>query len=422
MNPSYPIWSSGSSDAIAPQIYNWANVDRTEQANNIARRTQWDRDAADNARNYFQMARAQEAQDVERQRAAEAETFRRAAAQQELDRRRYEFEASKKYNEKALENERQRYIAANTARQGIASETAKQKEQAAIDGGISWLHENLGSGKEIGKTDEQLTQMTGLHAGDVSSIAGPYRQAYPDKMVAQLNSKVANIVAKTAPDKMNWEGIAGLKADLPVSVQPMVRWSPAERRFVRNDQQVPISPVAQMEQNSYSNPGTGPSYNFTQGTATAPSMTPTPAQAQLAPVIAPPAEVVPHSVANPLAPITPATASLLDAADAYARQEFQRTATPSSALPSNIKVVTTKAEYDKLEDNEPYIDGYGRPAKKQPKAKSKTIRDRVGEMFEGKPLPYHNSKRPAETNAPTNLDLNWFRKVRDEAAAAFMGK
>ena len=435
---NYPVWGESSS-AIAPQIYNWAQQSYAQQNANIGRQTDVDRQAIANANNYYQFARANEVEDARRQQEAASQTYNRQLAFDEIRRR----EAADRMN----------YEFANkdlAARAAVKTQAEKDREKQNLQAGESQLVADIETGKYPDASHDQLATMYGIPVARVKVLAEPGRARYEQRALDNLNIDAATMRAKTDPKKLNLAAIEGLKVKLPASLRTQVYFNPKTFLFERNNAPFniaqPVPEVANVDElaknwaatapitqgDSLFNPNYTPPamdagvYNFSPtggaapmtATGTAPVGMPTPG-----PSLPPPS--------IPVAPVVPPAAqqgswsppvSAKEAADEYARREFQRLALEKHDSTKGVKVVTSKAEYEKLEDGEPYIDGYGRPAvKSKLKKKSGTLRDKLGAAFMGDTPANYSSKSTYPTNTDTPLDLNWFRKVRDEAAGAFMG-
>jgi hypothetical protein len=179
----YPMWGE-SSGPIAQQAYQWANLNYANQGGNIARRQDFDRQDIANQQNYFQMERAIEAEDARRQEQARIEAERLALAQGESLRRNYQF----------------------------GQEQALKKSE--FDIGQAFREKQLKAGIE----SDRLRY-------------APLPEPKPEDIVAELNAYVADMRAKTAPEKFNHDAVAGLRVKLPASIQSDVYYNPADFQF-----------------------------------------------------------------------------------------------------------------------------------------------------------------------------------------------
>ncbi len=321
-NDIYPAWGE-SSAVIAPQLYNWAQLNYANQGGNIARRQDFDRQDIANQQNYFQQQRAIEAEDAQRQAQAEAQAERLALAHGESARRNYEFGQSMDLEKKRL------------AQQDAATKLKYSPDLAGIEAehksAVAKLF--MGKGEGHGMTDDEIALLTGAPADLVAKTAEPFRLQFPDKAVEALNNQTALMRLKN-PDKFDLEAqqgaVEGLKLRLPPALRDRVtydhdshEWTllpPAAARVtLTNPFGDPVSATAQNAAKAvlgWQRATRSGAYNFAPG-----GTTPAPGAAAVPeitppygnmgggyfpptrpPVLAPPPAVAPQSPVAPSAP------------------------------------------------------------------------------------------------------------------------
>jgi len=270
MTTNYPVWGESSS-AIAPQIYNWAQQDYAQQNANIGRRTDVDRQAIANANNFYQFSRANEMEDARRQQEAASQTYNRQMAFDELQRR----EAADRMNYEFANKD----LAARTA---IKTQAEKDREKQNLQAGESQLVADIENGKYPEASHQQLSTMYGVPVARVAVLAEPGRARYEQRALDNLNIRVARDRAKN-PKKFDPVAVEGLKVELPASLRNRVYLNRDTFQFKVVPSPWASSPLVQMEQNSYSNPGSGhsPNYSFTAP----PEVANTPPPTAAAPII-----------------------------------------------------------------------------------------------------------------------------------------
>lgn len=338
MNPSYPIWSSGNTDAIVPQIYNWAQADRAEQANNIARKNAFDAQAIQNAQNYFQLARQQEAQDVQRQMEAERQSYARRLAAEQQARGDYQFAKSLEFNQKQLD-----------ANKELKKDIQIQKEQEAKDGALASLIDSANKGEYADATPEELAKLFGVSVEAVRQNVLPIRERYAQRAIDALNVQVAEMRAKKDPKK--WatgefgDSIEGLKIKLPVGLRGKVRLNRNTWQFEIGQ---PINPVAQTRSAAQEAVAQS-SLEAGDNTGYFPWMAREQKRAE--------------ALAN-------YEAELNSKRQQYSFSPTQTATTPAPIAPKATQLdvpvtVTSKQEYEALERGQLYIDSTGKPKRKK---------------------------------------------------------